>query len=104
MTLIFKQKELEYNTKEYNKQYQTNLKFWSKLRNNEIELNDQTLKEMILNKCDFWVNLENDKPYNKKDCILLSMSFSYIGTNKFYGYLSKEYFQYIKNLSEKGGE
>lgn len=86
--IIFKQKEVEYNTREYNKQYQINLLYWDKLRKEEMEVNDQTIEKMILSKCDFWIRLINDKPYNQPNKIFVCLSFSYIGTNEFYGYIN----------------
>ena len=91
MTLHFNKTNYEYNTKAWNKQYQTNLKFWGMLKN-DTELNEAFIHLMINQNADFWINIENLNPYKANNKIMISVSLSYIGTNKFYGYIGKEYY------------
>jgi len=93
------------NTKEYNEQYMTNLGQWSLAKDNERE--NQSLNEILISLfmqkgCDFWINVENLNPYNKQGMIMISLSFNYIGTNKFYGYITTEYYNELQETF--GGE
>lgn len=86
---------LEINTKEYKQQYNTNMQQWSVAQANSKNgnsLTDNLIQSFMLASADFWLRVENLNPYNKPGQIMISLSFNYIGTNKFYGYVTTGFY------------
>jgi len=87
---------LEVGSNEYTNQFHNNVKAWHTLKDREklsISVEENAIKNMMKLGADFWLRVENLNPYKaKSDEIMISLSLNYIGTNKFYGYVTKDFY------------
>lgn len=91
---------LKINTKEHTQQYNVNLQQYTLVYLGQGEVTESLVQSFIKSGADFWINIENLNPYNKHGMIMIGLSFNYIGTNKFYGYITTEFYN---NLLETFG-
>jgi len=82
---------LEVESKEYKQQYQRNLSYWA-ICTQRKEVNEILISEMTKSNIDFWCQIENLNPYKRPNMIMISTSLNYVGTNRFYGYVSKDFY------------